>query len=391
MSGQETRIFLVAAESSGDAIGADLARALKAEAAEHVALAGVGGARMAAEGVVSRIDISELSVLGLLDGVKAYPRVRRLARETAEEAARFRPAAAVLIDSWGFNLRVAWGLRKRAPDVRLIKYIGPQVWATRPGRARTLAEAVDLLLTIHSFDAPYFERAGLRTVFTGNPALHRGLEDGDGAAFRARHAIAAEAPVLLLLFGSRKSEVERLFAPFTEAARLLMQSMPDLRIVSPVASSASALVEARASGFPEMLLVPEAERADAYAAAQAAIACSGTATTELALAGVPAVVGYRIDRLSAWVARLILRTPYIALVNIAAGEALMPELLQEHCEPERLAEEAGAFLVDPALASATGARLRAVAQALKGEMDSPARAAAREILKEIGAPLRTAS
>ncbi len=385
----ETLIYLVAAESSGDAIGADLARALRAEAAAPVTLAGVGGARMALEGIQSPFDISELSVLGILEGVKAYPRVRRMARMAAEDAARRNPAAAVLIDSWGFNLRVAWGMRERSPQTRLIKYIGPQVWATRPGRARTLARTVDLLLTIHSFDAPYFERAGLRTIFTGNPALYRGAETGDGAAFRARHGLGA-APVLLILFGSRESEVKRLFDPFMGAARLLAGRFPGLRLISPVAGPVAEQVRARAAERPELLLVSEDERADAFAAASAAIACSGTVTSELALAGVPAAVAYRVDWPSYFLIRAIVRTPWISLVNIAADEALMPELIQHRCAPASLADAVAPWLADPAEAAHAGERLRAVAQALKGEMDSPARTAARAVLTEIGVPLRTA-
>ncbi len=345
---------------------------------------------MAGEGIESALDISELSILGIVDAVRAWPRVRRLAQEAAEDAARRSPAAAVLIDSWGFNLRVAWALRKRAPKARLIKYIGPQVWATRPGRAWTLASAVDLLLTIHSFDAPLFEEAGLRTIFTGNPALHRGAEGGDGAAFRARHGVGAEEPLLLLLFGSRPKEVERLWEPFMGAARRLQARFPGLRLATPVAASVDAQVRARAANEPDLLLIPEDERADAYAACDAAIACSGTATSELALAGAPTVVGYRADGLSYALIQLLLQTPYISLVNIEAGEELMPEFLQRSCAPEPLAEAAGRYLADPAEAADISARLRAAAQALKGEMESPAAEAARAILTEIGVPLRTA-
>jgi lipid-A-disaccharide synthase len=357
-------------------------------AAEPVALAGIGGARMAEEGLKTPIDLSELSVVGLLDGLKAWPRARILAREAAQQAAAQKPAAAVLIDSWGFNLRMAWNLRRIDPSIRLIKYIGPQVWAARPGRARTLANAVDLLLTIHSFDAPLFERHGLRTVFTGNPALHRGLERGDGAAFRARHGIAPDAPVLAVLFGSRRKEIERLAEPFLGAVRLLAAQIPGLRVVSPVAETVATDLAERLKDTPEVLTVSSGERADLYAAANAAIASSGTATSELALAGVPTVIGYRIDAASYVILNAMLRTPYVSLVNVAAGEELMPERLQHNCTPDRLAAAALPWLRDPSHAAAVSARLRAAAKALKGEMDNPAEEAARAILAEIGIPAR---
>lgn len=343
---------------------------------------------MREEGIEGPVDLSEVSVVGLLDGVRAWPRARALARLAATSAAELKPAAAVLIDSWGFNLRMAWNLRRLDPDIRLIKYIGPQVWATRPGRARTLARSVDLLLTIHSFDAPLFERHGLRTIFTGNPALHRGMEHGDGAAFRARHGIAPDAPVLAVLFGSRRREIERLTAPFLGAARLLADRIPGLRIVSPVAETVAAELRARLVEAPEIILTPGAGRADLYAAANAAIAASGTATSELALAGTPAVVGYRMDPPSYALIKAMLRTPYVCLANVEAGEMLMPELLQNACTPERLAASAEPWLRDPALARAAGAGMQASARRLKGQAGDPAREAARAILAEIGAPVR---
>src|SRR5438309_5416497 len=171
--------MLVAAEASGDDRGAGLARALKKRLGEGVRFVGVGGARMAAQGVQSPFDISELSILGLLEGLLAYPRVVRRADETAAIAARETPDVAVLIDSWGFTLRVAQRLRKLDPKLPLIKYVGPQVWATRPGRAKTLAATVDHLLSIHAFDAPFFEAQGLPVSFVGNAALTLDFSQAD--------------------------------------------------------------------------------------------------------------------------------------------------------------------------------------------------------------------
>ena len=344
---------------------------------------------MREEGIEGPVDLSDLSVVGLLDGVKAWPKARALARRAAADAAAMRPAAAVLIDSWGFNLRMAWNLRRLDPDIRLIKYIGPQVWATRPGRARTLARSVDLLLTIHSFDAPLFQQHGLRTIFTGNPALYRGVEQGDGTAFRARHGIAPDAPVLAVLFGSRRKEIERLTAPFLGAARLLAGRIPGLRIVTPVAETVAADLRSALTDHPEFIQVPSGERADLYAAADAAIVASGTATSELALAGTPAVVGYRIDAPSYALIKSMLKTPWVSLVNVEAGEMLMPELLQSACTPQRLASVSEPWLRDPALASAAGARAQAAAIRLKGRADDPAREAARAVLAEAGVPVRS--
>ena len=162
------KIMLVAAEASGDVLGAGLARALKAQLGDDVTFVGVGGARMAEQGVASPFDITDLSVLGWLEGLKAYGVVKRRVADTAALAAAERPDAVVLIDSWGFTIRVARAIRAALPDVPLIKYVGPQVWASRPGRAKTLAGAVDHLLALYAFDAPWFEKEGLATTVVGS-------------------------------------------------------------------------------------------------------------------------------------------------------------------------------------------------------------------------------
>ena len=243
-------VMLVAAEASGDALGAELARSLKARlGADNVRFVGVGGAQMAREGVQSPFNISELSILGLFEGLMAYPRVVRRANETAALAAREKPDVAVLIDSWGFNLRVAHRLRRLDPKLPLIKYVGPQVWASRPGRAKTLAKAVDHLLAIHSFDAPYFEAAGLKTTFVGNPSLARDLSGADGARLRAAIDAEPDAQILLILPGSRRSEIARVMPAFEDAAAHLLDERPDLRIVVPVAPTVADQVKARLAAW----------------------------------------------------------------------------------------------------------------------------------------------
>ena len=183
-------VMLVAAEASGDDRGAGLARALKRRLGDGVRLVGVGGARMAEEGVASPFDIADISILGLVDALLSYPRIRRRVADTAALAAREKPDVAVLIDSWGFTLRVAHALRAQDPDLKLVKYVGPQVWATRPGRTKTLAQAVDHLLTIHSFDAPLFEAEGLATTFVGNAALNIDFSGADPARLRSAIGVA---------------------------------------------------------------------------------------------------------------------------------------------------------------------------------------------------------
>jgi lipid-A-disaccharide synthase len=346
------KVMLVAAEASGDALGAALARALKARLGEDgVSFVGVGGPRLAEVGVASPFDIAQLSILGLIDGVKAYGRVKARVRDTIALARREQPDVAVLIDSWGFTLRVAQGLRRDLPEIRTVKYVGPQVWASRPGRARTLARAVDHLFAIHVFDAPYFEAAGLATTFVGNPALSIDFSAADGARFRRAIGARPDQDVLLVLPGSRPKEVERLAEPFVDALKRLTAGHADLRIAVVVAETVAERVKAEVAHwpFPVCLVEGEGAKRDAMKGATVALTCSGTVSTELALAGCPIVVAYRFDRLTYAIAKLIVTTRTATLFNMAAGEHVAPEFIQDDCTGEKLAAAVRERLNDRAL------------------------------------------
>jgi lipid-A-disaccharide synthase len=383
--------MLVAAEASGDALGAELARALKRRLGpDGVRFVGVGGERMAGEGVASPFDIGELSVLGAIEGVMAYPRVLRRVAETVALAAREKPDIAVLIDSWGFTLRVAQGLRRLDPRLPIVKYVGPQVWASRPGRAKTLARTVDHLLAIHSFDLPYFEQAGLATTFVGNPSVSRDFASADGGRMRAAIGAAPDDPILVMLPGSRPGEINRVMPPFEEAAARLLASYPGLKLVVPAAATVADQVKAHLAQWPGAAHVVEGEpaRFDAMKAATVALACSGTVTTELALAGCPMVVGYRVAEVTYWVARLLIRTPYITLLNIAAGEAVAPEFIQRGCNGPALARALAQRLDNPELRSRQIAAQDAALEKMgRGQPDPSERAAEviLEMLRERGA------
>lgn len=378
--------MLVAAEASGDVLGAGLARALRARLGDRLQLLGVGGPRMAAEGIRSPFDITPLAILGLFEGLKAYRTVVRLADETAALAEHERPHAAVLIDSWGFTLRVAQRVRRRSPGTLLIKYVGPQVWATRPGRARVLARAVDHLLSIHSFDAPHFEAAGLPTTFVGNPSLARSFDGADPARFRAAIGVGPEDLILLVAPGSRPAEIARVLPPFADAVRRVKSAHPGLHLVVPVAESVAGPVKAALANWPAPTHVVErdADKTDAMVAADVALACSGTVTTELALAGVPVVVGYRLGRLTYAVLNRILRTPYATLFNIAAGREVAPELIQDDCTGPKVAAAVLALLEDRSRREAQRRdQLAALDRMGRGGRD-PAEAAAEAVIDLLG-------
>ncbi|KAF0187302.1 MAG: lipid-A-disaccharide synthase [Hyphomonadaceae bacterium] len=346
------RIFIVAAESSGDVLGADLVGALRARSPD-VALAGVGGPALESRGLKSAFDIKSLAILGLIDGVKAYPRVVRLADKAADAAVAFAPDTVVLIDSWGFTLRVAQRLRKRLPGLKLVKYIGPQVWASRPGRAKTLARTVDHLICIHDFELPFYTPFNLPCTVCGHPALGRYVQ-GDGGAFRARHGLG-DAPLLLVLPGSRGSELRRTAPRLFAAAGRLCADIPSLKVVVVAARSIATGARAMASAqsYPVLVVDEAGEKEDAFAAGTAALAVSGTVTTEVGLQGTPVVVGYRLGWITWALARLFLyKSPFMTLMNVAAAREIAPEFIQTRCTAEILARAAAPLLRDPAARSA---------------------------------------
>tara|TARA_R110000787_G_scaffold20065_8_gene59703 strand:- start:13836 stop:14993 length:1158 start_codon:yes stop_codon:yes gene_type:complete len=381
------RLYFVAAEASGDLLAREVIEAVKARQAD-VHISGIGGAEMASLGIVSPLDIAPLSVLGLLEGLKAYGTVVKLADVAADAIIADAPDAVILVDSWGFMLRVAQRVRARAPHIKLVKLIGPQVWATRPGRAKTLAETVDHLLCMHEIEAPFYEPFGLKTTVIGNPALSR-HQWGNGEAFRATHGIPASAQVVLVLPGSRASEIKRVAPALVEAARIIKDSDPERTIVmAPAASVAAQFAES----FPDVtewatLSTNPAERYDAMAAADLALACSGTVTSELAMQGTPMIVAYKTGWVTWSLARgLLYKKRHITLLNIVSDdEEIVPEFVQTQQKPELIAARALQWLTDPAaLADQRAEQQIALSRMKEGDRDA-AEIAAEVILEEAGA------
>ncbi len=374
------KVMLVAAEASGDALGAGLAKALRAQRPD-VALIGVGGPKMAAEGIVSPFDIAELSILGWIEGLRAYGRVKARVADTVAFAVRERPDAIVLIDSWGFTIRVAKAIRAVLPDVKLIKYVGPQVWASRPGRAKTLAGAVDHLLALYAFDAPWFEKEGLPTTVVGSQALHVDMSGADPGGFRRARGIAADAPLLLVLPGSRPSEI-RLMTPVYEAAVAgLKAERPGLEVAVVAAGTVAEDVAARIAAWPfRVHLVSEADKYSAMKAATVALATSGTVSTELALAGAPMVIGYRFQPLSYAIMKPFFTGKYATLFNHAADAEIARELIQKDATPEGFATEVGRLLDDPTARADQAARQTAALDLMGREGRDPSEIAAEAVL-----------
>ena len=377
-------VMLVAAEASGDDRGAGLAQALKRRLGDDVRFVGVGGTRMAAEGVVSPFNITELSIFGLIEGLRAYPMVLRRADETAALAERERPDIVVLIDSWGFTLRVAHRLKKLG--IPLVKYVAPQVWASRPGRAKTAAKWFDHLLTIHRFDAPAFEAHGLPVTFVGDATLAIDFSDADPARLRREIGARPNDPVLLVLPGSRLTEIDRVLPAFEDAVTRLKADRPDLHVVVPVAPTVAELAKTRISDWPHRVHIVEddATKRDAMKAATVALACSGTVTTELALAGCPMVVAYKLAPLTYAILKTLIRTKWVTLFNIAAQDFVAPELIQNDCNGPSLAREIALRLDNVDLRARQVARQSQALMKMGRGGPDPNEAAAHAVLALVG-------
>ena len=341
-------VYLIAGEPSGDLLGGSLMAALRSRTGDAIRFAGVGGPKMIEQGLTSLFPMTELAVFGLAEILPKIAHLKRRGEETVADIARLKPDVLVTIDAPGFALRVS---ERVVPlGVPRIHYVAPSVWAWKPGRAAKIAKFLDHLMALLPFEPPYFTKEGLPCTFVGHPAIEGKAGTGDGAAFRARHGIAPDRRVVVMLPGSRAGEIERMLPVFLEALRRLRAGRAAFTVVVPVPSYLAEKVRAglAQSGIDWVLIEGDVEKFDAFAAAELALAKSGTVTLELALSGVPTVIAYRINRLTHFIAVRMTFGKYAGLPNVILDRPLMPELLQYDCTPERLVAELARLLDDPA-------------------------------------------
>jgi lipid-A-disaccharide synthase len=380
--------MLICGEPSGDMLGAQLMAALKDMTGGAVEITGVGGDAMKAEGLEPLFGLDATSVTGLAEVVSQIPEILRRVRRAADYAIATKPDAVVLIDSPDFTHRIAKRIKRLAPDLRTINYVAPQVWAARAYRARTMAHYFDLVLALLPFEPPFFAGYGLKAVFVGHPALERGTQMVGGDAFRARHYIPADAPLLAVLPGSRGNEVKYLLPVFAETVRLLAARIPNLHTVIPAVPHVAGRIHAGVADWPTPLMViqGEQEKYASFAAADAALAASGTVTTELALAKTPMVVSYKVSALTAALYRPLVRVKFYTLVNLILDRLAVPELMQEQARPELLADALLPLLTDPAAAARQTADLGEALTAMGEGAEQPSRRAAQAILDFVAEP-----
>lgn len=337
------QILISAGDPSGEMYAAQLATALRERTAAHIF--GLGGPRMREAGVELIADSSEVAVVGISEVVRRLPGVWRAYRRLADEAARRRPALAILVDFPDFNLRLAH--RLHAAGIRCVYFISPQVWAWRSGRVHLIKRVVERVLCIFPFEEQFYRAASVPVDFIGHPLVDMAKPTMDRAAFCARFGLDAAQPTVALLPGSRASELRHNLPLIAETCVLVARDVPGCQFVLARAPNFSDADFGGIAGHLSARMVAGATY-DALAASDCAIVASGTATVEAALLGTPMAVVYRVSGATAFIARRLVRTPHFAMVNLIAGRRVVPEFIQDDFTPQAVATVIRRLLASPA-------------------------------------------
>ena len=380
---QRKRIFLVAGEHSGDFLGAALMRALAKELDAEPVYGGVGGGLMEYQGLHSLFPLEEVAVMGLSGVVSRLPKIIKRVYETVDAALRFEPDLVVVIDSPEFTHSIAKRIRKNQPDIPIINYVSPSVWAWRSGRAKKMTSYVDHLLALLPFEPEVHKKlGGPPCTYVGHPLIQKidFIKSCSAKDLQDRLSISSDVKKLVVLPGSRSNEVKRLMQPFGDAIRIL-QKNHEFELLLPVMPNVEKLVEEMVQSWPQKphLLKGESDKFAAFNLADVALAASGTVTLELGFDKVPMVVAYKMSKVE-YSLRHLVNVQSIVLANLVLEENVFPEFLQENCTPEKLATALGELLIDsPALAAQKKGLLQ-VEQRILLDKSTPSREAAKVVM-----------
>lgn len=360
----KSRLYLVAGEVSGDRLAADLVRALKKRNAE-MEVFGVGGAMLRAAGQEQSFDLVRHAVVGLTDVLKSLPKFLAFFRQVKGEILRLKPDVVVLVDYPGFNLRLAKALYRETPPPAVVYYVSPQVWAWKAGRARTMERILERLLVIFPFEVDWFGRQApkLKVRWVGHPLADRWIEQGASAA-------SAELPCVALLPGSRPKEISRHWPLLLETASRIVREQRNVRFITlATGPEMRQQLEEEWARHPTSGLsldIVSGQSLTLLKRCAMAIVASGTATLECATAGLPMLVIYKTSWFTYLLGRLVVKLPYLSMVNVLAGEKVVPEFLQGAATPRQLATAALQILRNPRAAVKMAQRIRDVAAKLGG-------------------------
>jgi lipid-A-disaccharide synthase len=340
-------IYLIATEESGDRLGSALMKVLRQRLGDDVRFEGVGGSSMAREGLQSLFPIEELSIIGLAAVLRKLPLILKLITRATEDVLRARPDVLVIIDSPDFTHRVAKRVRQRDRSIPVVNYVSPTVWAWRPGRAKAMRAYVDHVLALLPFEPEAHRRlGGPPCTYVGHPLI----EQIDALRPNADEQVRRETkpPVLLVLPGSRRSEIRHHMATFGATLDLLQKQGTQFELILPTMPHLVEVIAEALKAWPvqPQIVVGETEKRAAFRIAHAAFAKSGTVTLELALSGVPMVTAYKAGSVEAWIIRRRITSSSVILANLVIGENVIPEFIQEDCAPEKLAASLQEVLAD---------------------------------------------
>ena len=388
ISHREFRFFLVAGEHSGDALGAKLMEAINKRLRGRARYLGVGGELMEKQGLISQFPLAEVAVMGPLSVLPRLPRLIQRISGTAKAAIAGEPDAVVIIDSPEFTHRVAKKVRRKRPDIPIVNYVSPQVWAWRPGRAARMRWYIDHTMALLPFEPEAYARLnGPPCTYVGHPLIEQigAFKGADPLPLALKLGLDLSRPIVLVMPGSRKSEVSRLMAPFGETVRRLAERVGPVQVLLPAVATVRDEISRHLPDWkgPVHIIEGEEDKLRAYGLAHAALTASGTATLELALAGTPAVVAYRVDAIASRL-RFLLNVPSIVLANLVLGENVYPEFIQEQAEPHSLAAALLPLLSDTPERRRQVAKLAATAERMEIRGQSPSERAAEIVLYHAG-------
>jgi len=374
-------IFLIAGEPSGDLLGAKLMEELIVKAKSQISFAGVGGPHMEEQGLVSLFPMSDLSVMGVFEVLPKLPQIFRRLKETTTRIIQLNPTVVITIDSPDFNFRIAKRIKGRG--VPLIHYVAPSVWAWRPKRATWMAGYFDHLLTLLPFEPPFFECEGLSATFVGHSVLEGGANSGDGNSFRNRYKISSTDKIIAVLLGSRIGEISHHVDIFEKTLNLLKKKFPELRIVVPSVAHLAETVRLKTKNWKHSVIIleEENEKFDAFAAADVALAVSGTVALELALAHTPAIIAFKTNFLTWFFARWLVKIRFASLVNLLLDREAIPEFLQGNCCADAMAVTLERLLNHQDLRNKQIDAYDKALKKLKPTRGSPSEKAAEEVLR----------
>lgn len=378
------KFFIIAAENSGDALGARIMEALLQKDKE-IEFIGIGGDKMEALGLKSLFDMKQLSVMGFFEVLPHIPKFIKLINETAKNIINSKTDLVITIDAPDFCFRVAKKIKALEARPKLIHVVAPSVWAYRPKRAAKIAKIYDHLLTLLPFEPPYFEKEGLEATFIGHPVIEEGFEKGNREEFRKKYNIKPNEKLILVMPGSRRSEVAKLMNIFSETLKILKSNLSNVSAVIAATPRFYDELNTLSKTMPVKTIVvsDKNEKIDAYSAADAGIIKSGTSAVEVAIAGLPMVVAYKVSPISAFIARMVLKTKFANLINIILQKEVVPELLQEKCEPNKIADEVIKLIENRDVRENQKASFIEAVKMLASESGTPSEKAAEIILSYI--------